>query len=106
MIFPTWDMLLTQTLTTNVWIRYCIRDDNKMYKGGLCKRFSLFVFIPTRHISPTVYATKSNTLPPCEPRTEVINTDVHLVWNLPIPYFETPISIPDFNTGTLPKMIP
>ena len=32
--------------------------------------------------------------------------DVHLVWNLPIPYFETPISIPDFNTGTLPKMIP
>ena len=58
------------------------------------------------HISPTVYVTKSNTLPPCEPRTEVINTDVHLVWNLPIPYFETPISIPDFNTGTLPKMIP
>ena len=77
-----------------------------MYKGGLCKRFSLFVFIPTRHISPTVYATKSNNLPPCEPRTEVINTDVHLVWNLPIPYFETPISIPDFKTGTFPKMIP
>lgn len=68
----------------------------------------LIKYIDVRGVNKSmiVYATKSNNLPPCEPRTEVINTDVHLVWNLPIPYFETPISIPDFNTGTFPKMIP
>ena len=50
----------------------CIRED--------CANGSPFsCSYPPDIYSPTVYVTKSNTLPPCEPRTEVINTDVHLV---------------------------